>query len=136
MTNIERIEHEGDLVALIVRHRWQPEQTGFVTDNDANLQLGFVVYRSGGEIQPHIHHPLERSTIGTAEVLIVRHGRCEVDFFSDDKRLLSTRELTEGDVMLLLRGGHGFRIKEDTVFLEVKQGPYQGVEEKERFQPE
>ena len=35
--------------------------------------------------------------------------------------------------MLMVGGGHGFRIVEDTVFLEIKQGPYQGQEEKERF---
>ena len=35
--------------------------------------------------------------------------------------------------MLMIDGGHGFRMLEDTVFLEVKQGPYTGVDEKERF---
>jgi len=35
--------------------------------------------------------------------------------------------------MLMVTGGHGFRMLENTVFLEVKQGPYTGLEEKERF---
>jgi hypothetical protein len=35
--------------------------------------------------------------------------------------------------MLMLAGGHGFRLLEDTTFVEVKQGPYTGLEEKERF---
>ena len=35
--------------------------------------------------------------------------------------------------MLMVGGGHGFRMLEDTVFLEVKQGPYTGLDEKERF---
>ena len=30
-------------------------------------------------------------------------------------------------------GGHGFCMLEDTVLLEIKQGPYTGLEEKEHF---
>ena len=33
----------------------------------------------------------------------------------------------------LVGGGHGFRQLAEAVFLEIKQGPYPGVEEKERF---
>jgi len=52
---------------------------------------------------------------------------------NDDKQLVATRELRTGDLMLMVGGGHGFRMLEDTVFLEVKQGPYIGIDEKERF---
>jgi hypothetical protein len=33
----------------------------------------------------------------------------------------------------MVGGGHGFRMLEDTLLLEVKQGPYLECEEKERF---
>jgi uncharacterized protein YjlB len=71
--------------------------------------------------------------VGTSEVLVVRRGKCEVDFFDDDRQLVATRELEAGDVMLMVGGGHGFRMLEDTVFLELKQGPYLGLDEKELF---
>jgi hypothetical protein len=35
--------------------------------------------------------------------------------------------------MVAVNGGHGFRVLEDTVLLEIKQGPYPGGAEKERF---
>ena len=41
--------------------------------------------------------------------------------------------LKVGDVMLMVGGGHGFRMLEDPVLLEIKQGPYMGEDEKERF---
>jgi hypothetical protein len=66
-------------------------------------------------------------------VLVVRQGCCEVDIYNDDRQLVATRELREGDIMLMVGGGHGFRMLDDTVFLEVKQGPYTGIDEKERF---
>ena len=95
--------------------------------------MGFVVYPAGGEIHRHVHRPLERHLIGTSEVLIVRRGRCEIDIYNDDRTLVASRELREGDVMLMVGGGHGFHMLEDTVLLEVKQGPYTGIDEKEHF---
>ncbi len=92
-----------------------------------------MVYPQDGEIVRHVHRPLERHIVGTSEVLIVRKGRCEIDIYNDDHRLVATRELRTGDVMLMIGGGHGFRMLEETILLEVKQGPYTGLEEKERF---
>ena len=71
--------------------------------------------------------------MGTSEVLILRRGRCEIDIYNNERELVATRELRQGDIMLMVDGGHGFRMTEDTVFVEVKQGPYTGLDEKERF---
>ena len=43
--------------------------------------------------------------------------------------------LEEGDVILLAGGGHGFEILEETVMIEIKQGPYAGDADKTRFEP-
>jgi len=124
----------GDVpLAYIIRGDLMPSRTTFVTPPQFKQQVGFVVYPAGGEIQRHVHRPLSRHLIGTSEVLVVRRGRCEIDIYNDDRELVATRELREGDVMLMVGGGHGFHMLEDTVFLEVKQGPYTGQDEKERF---
>jgi len=124
----------GDVpLAYIIRGDLMPNRTTFLTPPQFKQQVGFVVYPAGGEIQRHVHRPLSRHLIGTSEVLIVRRGRCEIDIYNDDRELVATRELREGDVMLMVGGGHGFHMLEDTVFLEVKQGPYTGQDEKERF---
>jgi len=81
----------------------------------------------------HVHRTIERHLIGTSEVLILRKGRCIMDIYNDQKELVASRELKVGDIMLMVGGGHGFRMLEETVFLEVKQGPYTGIDEKERF---
>ena len=131
---IERIANAADgTLAYIVRSELTPAKTTFVTPSDQSFQMGFVVYPAKSEIQRHIHKPIERHLHNTSEVLLVRSGRCEVDFYDDDKRLVTTRELRTGDVMLMVAGGHGFRLLEDTIFLEVKQGPYGGMDEKDRF---
>lgn len=66
-------------------------------------------------------------------MLVVRSGRCQIDLYDRERRHVATRELGAGDVILIVGGGHGFRMLEDTVLLEVKQGPYTGLDEKERF---
>ena len=104
-----------------------------MTPPEFKQQVGFVVYGLGGVIQRHVHRALERHLVGTSEVLVLQKGRCVMDIYNDQRELVATRELRTGDIMLMVGGGHGFRMLEDTVFLEVKQGPYTGVDEKQRF---
>jgi len=130
---VERIGDAGAVLAYVLRGDQQPAATTFVTPASETQQVGYVVYPAGGTIARHRHRPLERHIVGTSEVLVVRRGRCEVDLFDGDGRLAATRELGAGDVLVLTGGGHGFRMLEDTVLLEVKQGPYTGLSEKEYF---
>lgn len=131
--SIERILFNEKPLAYIIRSSLVPNQTTFLTPPEFKQQVGFVVYPAGGEIQRHVHRPLKRHLVGTSEVLVLKKGHCLIDIYNDDRELVATRELHEGDVMLMVGGGHGFRMLEDTVFLEIKQGPYTGMEEKERF---
>jgi hypothetical protein len=124
----------GDLVlAVIIPNDYEPKKSEFITPNSYKQQVGFIVYPGGGSIIPHVHHELSRELLGTSEVLFLKSGRCWVDFYLQDKTLFCSRELKSGDLLLLVNGGHGFRMIEDTVFLEIKQGPYIGEHEKERF---
>jgi hypothetical protein len=110
----EIINWNGQPLVYIIRPDPLPERTTFVTPPEFKQQVGFVVYPRGSEIARHIHLALQRQLVGTSEVLVLLKGRCL-------------------DVMLMVAGGHGFRMQEDTVFLEIKQGPYLDTEEKERF---
>ena len=129
----EIINWKGQPLTYIIRADSAPDKTTFITPPEFKQQVGFVVYPAGGEVKRHLHLPLERHLIGTSEVLIVRQGQCLMDIYNDDRELVATRELRTGDVMLMVGGGHGFRILEDTIFLEVKQGPFLPVTEKEHF---
>jgi hypothetical protein len=133
MQSVEHISSGDTPLCYIIRAGLLPEQTTFLTPPEFKQQVGFVVYLAGGEIARHVHRPLERRLVGTSEVLILQQGRCLIDIYNDDRQLVATRELATGDIMLMVGGGHGFRMLEDTVFLEVKQGPYTGLDEKERF---
>jgi hypothetical protein len=133
MNDVEAVWQDQVLLALVVRAGATQAATTFLTGDDAAFQAGFVVYPAGGSIKPHLHLPIVRTVVGTSEVLIVRQGRCIVDLYAADRALVASRELAVGDLVVCLSGGHGFRMLEDTVLFEVKQGPYGGLAEKERF---
>ena len=130
---VEIVEWQGQALTYIIRGENLPKATTFLTPPEFKQQVGYVVYPAGGSIARHVHRALQRSLVGTSEVLILREGRCLVDVYNDEREIVATRELRAGDIMLMVGGGHGFRMLEETVFLEVKQGPYTGLEEKERF---
>ena len=131
--SVETIAHLGKTLCIIIRARPVPNATTFYTPNDFNLQVGKIVYPAGGEIPRHTHRAVNRTVHNTSEVLVVQKGRLMVDLYADDRAFLYSRELEAGDVIVLMSGGHGFRLIEDTILLEVKQGPYGGQQEKDRF---
>lgn len=130
------IEHikDGEIdLAMIVRRNYRSEGIEFFTPNSYSQQIGYMNRPAGYVIQPHVHNPITREVQYTNEVLIVRSGRVQVDFYSEEKAYLFSRELDEGDILLLIRGGHGFKMLEATEMVEVKQGPYAGDLDKTRF---
>jgi quercetin dioxygenase-like cupin family protein len=130
---VETIAHSGKTLCIIIRAKPIPGATTFYTPNDFNLQVGKVVYPAGGEIPRHTHRAVNRTVHNTSEVLVVQKGRITVDLYAEDHTFLCSREMGGGDVIVLMSGGHGFRLIEDTILLEVKQGPYGGLQEKDRF---
>ena len=57
----------------------------------------------------------------------------KIDFYNNNKDFLDSRVLSSGSVILLALGGHGLEMLEDSEIIEVKQGPYAGDKDKERF---
>ena len=131
---VERIEHAGELHAIIVRREFAQPGIHFFTPNDFSQQLGVMCHPAGKLIGAHVHKPVARTVAYTQETLFIRRGRLRVDFFAEDQAYLESRELRGGDVILLIKGGHGFEVLEELEMIEVKQGPYAGDNDKTRFE--
>jgi len=131
--SVETISSDGKVYAYLISKKIKIDKTTFLVPQELNLQVGFIVYSAGGKVVPHIHCPLRRQIVGTSEVLIIQKGQCEVDVYDDGKRFIGTKRLSKGDIIIFVCGGHGVRMLKDTVLLEVKQGPFTGLPEKERF---
>lgn len=131
--SVEKICDRETVLCYLIRAQKPPQKTSFLTPPSFPQQVGYIVYPAGGVIPAHVHKPIPRHLMGTSEVLLVQKGRCEIDIYNNARELVATRQLCAGDILIAVGGGHGFRMLEDTVFLEIKQGPYIGIDEKERF---
>ena len=63
----------------------------------------------------------------------VRIWTLKVDFYDDEKNILGSEYLNQGDLIMLIKGGHGFSVIENLEMIEIKQGPYLGNNDKVRF---
>ena len=131
---VELIEHQGETLALIVRNEFSAPGVNFFTSNELSQQLAYMQHPAGKVISPHIHNPVHRTVAYTQETLFIRRGRLRVDFFDADREYLESRVLGRGDVILLIKGGHGFEVIDELEMIEVKQGPYAGENDKTCFE--
>ena len=135
MEVLEEIKKNDVLVAIILRDNYHPEKTTFFSPPDFSQQLGIIVYPKDHIIPSHFHNIVHRDIFRTQEVLFLKKGKVEVDFYTKDKEYISSKVLNVGDTLFLCRGGHGFKMLEDSEMIEVKQGPYSGKEgDKEIFE--
>lgn len=133
--SIEHIKHFDQTIGIIIRANYEAEGIQFFTPGAFSQQLGYMNRSAGYRIEPHVHNPVEREVVWTQEVLFIKSGKVRVDFYTDGRHYLQSRVLAAGDVILLAAGGHGFEMLEASEIIEVKQGPYVGDQDKERFEP-
>lgn len=133
ISGVEKIIHNGKVIALIIRKGFKPDGINFFSGNDYPLQLGAMTRPKGYQITPHIHKPLKRMTSCTQEVLFMQSGKVRVDFYSLKQDFLTSRKLNAGDVILFAGAGHGIEFIKKSVIFEVKNGPYIQGQDKSKF---
>ncbi|HIK29271.1 MAG: hypothetical protein N3E45_15075 [Oscillatoriaceae bacterium SKW80] len=127
-------DKNNQLLALILSGNFNQPGVHFFTSNTLSQQLGYMRHPAGKKIEPHIHNIVLREVYYTQEVLFIKKGKLRVDFYCEDQDYLGSVILTAGDVILLIKGGHGFEVLEEVEMVEVKQGPYMGERDKTRFE--
>ncbi len=132
--HIEEIFDDYRMIAIIVYADYSGESTEFFTPDNFSQQLASIRRKKGEELQAHIHKPVPRNVKYTQETLFIKNGKIEIIFYDENQRYLDTRVLNTGDVVLLVSGGHAFKMLEDTQMIEVKQGPYAGENDKVHFE--
>jgi mannose-6-phosphate isomerase-like protein (cupin superfamily) len=130
---IKEISDKNGILAIIIPANFNKEGISFCTPNDFSQQLAHMHHPKGKAIQPHVHNLVKRKVNYTLEVLFIKKGKLQVDFYSEEQKYLKSCLLCAGDTILLARGGHGFEVIEEVEMIEVKQGPYAGDKDKTRF---
>lgn len=131
---IIQVKDKNKLLAIIIKPNYfKKKGVNFFTPASLSQQVAYMNHKKNHEIQPHIHKKKLRKIYDTNECLIVLKGSMRVDFFNDKKKYIQSKVLKKNYIILLLSGGHGFKILKNCQFLEVKQGPYMLERDKERF---
>lgn len=127
---VQKITDNGVVLAVIVKQGavWD-KGLNFISDDGDYAQVGFWNYDKGKILQAHVHLEAPRQVLKTQEVIVVRQGSMRADIFTQEEKLCASVNMEAGDIGIFLQGGHGYEILQDnTLVLEVKNGPYVGPE--------
>lgn len=129
------VSDSGARLGMVIRSSHKVNGVEFLTPDSFGQQLALMSRPKGELIEPHVHLPVNRDLVGTQEVIIMKSGRMRIDFYQEDRSYVASTVLETGDIALLNVGGHGFELLEDSLFIEVKQGPFVEGKDKIRFAP-
>lgn len=130
----ELIQIEGIVLARLIPNILQFGKTGanFFSNQNEFLQVGQIYYPQNHRIPSHEHLEVKTNISSINEVLILVEGKMEVNLYL--KRILEhSLIMNSGDAIVLMNGGHGFKMLEPSKIIEIKQGPYMGDLDKVRF---
>lgn len=127
--------YEGKTLARLIKSTDWNKGLGFFSNDQEFIQVGTWFYDKGKALQNHIHNEFERKAYRTCEAVYMVSGSMKVNLYTLEKVFVESFEIYCGDTLILLDSGHGYEILEDeTKVLEIKNGPFMGVEtDKEKF---
>tara|TARA_B110001452_G_scaffold253793_1_gene244817 strand:+ start:305 stop:712 length:408 start_codon:yes stop_codon:yes gene_type:complete len=105
----------------------------FFTANNLNMQIGLMGHSKNHIIKPHFHINRKKIVKQMSELLIIFSGQLKVYFYNKKKLRDKSLILNKKDMILLISGGHGFKVLKKLEMLEIKQGPFIGEKDKMRF---
>ena len=133
MPNIEKIEDNGELLAIIVREGSYEDGVSFPTTDELPFQIGLHKQEKGKVIPAHQHIPIkEISNLQISELFYIKKGMVKVSLYNKEKTKVKDIIANSGD-LIYLTAGHGFEFLEETQMFEVKQGPYRSKEEEKEM---
>ena len=131
---IEKIIYKKKLMALIVRGKYRKKKgITFFTPNESTQQFGYMKHKKEYIIKPHLHKKRMTKIYYTTEVILILKGILRVDFYKQKKKYLFSKVLKDKDIIMLVSGGHGFKVLKNLEMLEIKQGPYNLIKDKIKF---
>ena len=131
---IKNIAYKKEILAIIIKGKYLKKKgINFFTNPKLSQQVAFMNHPKKHLIQPHIHKNRMRKIKGSTEVLIILDGILKINFFDNKKKYIFSKTVMKNDIVILLKGGHGFEVKKNCKMIEVKQGPYSESKDKSKF---
>ena len=126
-------DKNGVILAFIVNANKNEQAKNFYTENNLDIQVASFNLKAGENIDRHYHYKQNRNIQTTSEVIYVQEGYLEIEIYDNEKNFVDKLSAFEGMIIIIFDGGHAINIIEDSKFIEIKQGPYDPENDKERF---
>jgi len=131
---IQKIFHKKKLFALIIDRSFRKlKGINFLTNPRDTQQIGYMKHKKNHIIQPHVHKRRLTKILFTTEVIVMLKGILRVDFYNNKKKYLFSKKISKGQIIMLISGGHGFKVIRDIEIIEIKQGPFNPSQDKKKF---
>lgn len=124
---IKKILLKNKLQAILIKKedlKRSKKGINFFTPTNLPFQIASMKHKKGYKIQAHVHKRFLRKIYTTSETIFVLKGSILVNFYNQNNRIFKKITIKTGDIILFFQGSHGFEIKKNSHFVEVKQGPY------------
>ena len=130
-------DNNNKILAIIVKKTEREKlENGMKIYSDPSdfIQVGYLKrgknYKAKAHYHPRIFHGVGK-TIGQ-EVMYVIKGRVLLKLYAVNGEKISSITLEEGDLAIIYQG-HSLEFLEESLILEIKQGPYPGSEKDKIF---
>ena len=118
-------KNKKKILGAIFKYKNISKKRNNISPINQYIQASTQKLKKNSIIKSHIHLTNKRTTFSTQEIWIVLRGKLSVKIFDIDKKQIKSFFLNKGDMYILFKGGHSFKVlKDNTDFYEIKNGPY------------
>ena len=125
---IKEISFENQLYAFVCSLNDVSKGLEFLSDDSDFIQLGTRNYEKNISTVPHYHLEHDKPSNLTQEVVLVHKGSVKCRLFTKEGNYVDEVDINEGELIVQIYGVHEYIMNEDSIVLEIKNGPYYGPE--------
>ena len=125
---IKEIIFENQLYAFVCSLNDVNKGLQFLSDDSDFIQLGTWNYEKNFSTVPHYHLEHDKPSNLTQEVVLVHKGSVKCRLFTKDGNYVDEVDINEGELIVQIYGVHEYIMNEDSIVLEIKNGPYMGAD--------
>tara|TARA_Y100001970_G_scaffold231433_1_gene287664 strand:- start:8634 stop:9056 length:423 start_codon:yes stop_codon:yes gene_type:complete len=125
---IKEISFENQLYAFVCSLNDVSKGLEFLSDDTDFIQLGTWNYEKNFSTVPHYHLEHDKPSNLTQEVVLVHKGSVKCRLFTKEGNYVDEVDINEGELIVQIYGVHEYIMNEDSIVLEIKNGPYYGPE--------
>ena len=127
----QEIRFGGELLAILVKRKFIDKlyKTTIFTPDKWRVQVGYNVHKSKDIVPSHYHIRGDNKSgdIGV-EALYVIKGSIKVYIYHPKSRALVSSFIADEGDLVIMKSGHKIEYLKDSILLQVKEGPYPGME--------